>query len=128
MTKAVPPLSRRTASVGMTCRDMTITIEPKGIELTDAIRTYAEEKFMSLTKYVEGIEKMDIDIGMESHHHVNGKVYMCSAHVFLRNKDFYVKKEAEELYKAIDKVKDHLRNELAEYKDRHLKKHRSDNA
>lgn len=105
---------------------MQITIEPKSIELTDALRTYAEEKFLSLAKYVHGIEKMDIDIGMDSHHHQKGKVYMCAAHVFLRNKDFYVKKEAEDLYKSIDKVKDHLRNELAEWKDQHLKKRKGE--
>lgn len=105
---------------------MQITIEPKDIELTDALRSYTEEKLLSLTKYVHGIERMDIDVGMVSRHHQKGKVYMCAAHIFLRNKDFYVSKEAEDLYKAVDKVKDHLRNELSEWKDQHLKKRKGE--
>src|SRR5437667_66773 len=106
---------------------MTLTIEPKSMEMTDAIRSYAEEKFTSLEKFSDGIEKMDIDIGMESRHHVQGNVYFCSAHVFLRNKDFYINKSADDLYKAIDKVRDHLREELTEYKEKRIKKrHASD--
>jgi putative sigma-54 modulation protein len=100
---------------------MNITIEPKGMELTEALRAYAEEKFSMLEKFGD-IVKIDVDLGMTSGHHTKGEVYVCEAHVFLPGKDFFVQREEEDLYRAIDKVKDHLKNELAEWKDRHLSK------
>ena len=96
---------------------MQLTIEHKVIEMTDAIRTYTEEKFTSLEKYAD-IVKMDVDLGKASGHHNNGEIFFCEAHVFIAGKDFFVKKEEEDLYKAIDKVKDHLKNELTQWKDR----------
>ena len=98
---------------------MQLTIEPKGIELTDAIRDYAEEKFTSLEKFAD-IVKADIDLGMTSQHHTQGQVFFCEAHIFIAGKDFFIKRDEEDLYKAIDKVKDHLKNELAKWKDRQL--------
>jgi putative sigma-54 modulation protein len=105
---------------------MTINIQPKSMELTDAIREYAEEKFTTLEKYIDGIEKIDIEIGMDSHHHNKGEVYVCSGHVFIRGKDFFVSKEEADLYKAVDKVKDHLREELTDYKEKHLRQNQGE--
>jgi ribosomal subunit interface protein len=102
---------------------MQLTIESKGLELTDAIRTYVEEKFGSLELFAD-IVKLDVDCGKESGHHRHGDVYVCEAHLFVAGKDFFVKKEEEDLYKAIDKVKDHLKEMLAEWKDRHISEQR----
>lgn len=103
---------------------MQLTIEPKGLELTDAIRTYAEEKFRMLES-IGDIIKLDIDCGKESGAHHHGDIYMCEAHLFVAGKDFFVKKQGEDLYKTIDKVKDHLKELFAEWKARQVseKKH-----
>ncbi len=98
---------------------MQLTIEHHNLEMTNAIRTYTEEKFTTLTKYAD-IVKMDVDVGKISSHHQQGEVFYCEAHCFIAGKDFFVKKEEEDLYKAIDKVKDHLKNELTVWKDRQI--------
>ena len=98
---------------------MTITIEPKDLALTDAIRAYAEEKFTSLEKYAD-IVKMDVDLGKSSGHHVHGEIFYCEAHAFVAGKDFFVKKEGEDMYKLMDEVKDHLKQELLAWKDKRL--------
>ena len=98
---------------------MQLTIEPKAMELTDAIRQYVEDKFRTLESFAE-IVKLDIDCGKVSGRHVQGDVYMCEAHLFIAGKDFFIKKEGEDLYKTIDKVKDHLKEMLAEHKAKEL--------
>ena len=94
---------------------MQLTIEPKGLELTDAIRRYVDEKFRSLASFAD-IVKLDVDCGKVSGHHHHGDIYMCEAHLFVAGKDFFVKKEGDDLYKVIDKVKDHLKEMLTEWK------------
>ena len=98
---------------------MQLTIEHKGIELTDAIRGYVEDKMTMLEKFAD-IIKLDVDLGKQSEHHQHGEIYFCEAHVFVAGKDFFVKREEDDLYKAIDKVKDHLKNELTTWKDKQI--------
>jgi putative sigma-54 modulation protein len=102
---------------------MQFTIEHKDLELTDAIRSYAEEKMTSLEKYAD-IVKTDVEVGKSSGHHHHGEIFFCEAHVFVAGKDFFVKREEDDLYKAIDKVKDHLKNELTTWKDKHISEQR----
>ena len=102
---------------------MQLTIEHKNIELTDAIRGYAEEKISSLEKYAD-IIKADVDLGRVTNHQNKGEVYFCEAHIFIAGKDFFVKREEEDIYKAIDNVKDHLKNELSTWKDRQVSERR----
>lgn len=98
---------------------MQLTVEAKGLDLTDAIRAYAEEKVESLSKYAD-IIKADVDVGTVSGHRQHGDIFFCEMHIFVPGKDFFVKKEEANLYKAIDKVKDHLKEELAAWKDKRL--------
>ena len=95
---------------------MNINIKATGMDLTDAIRDYAEGKVKSLTKFFENIQQADIDVGLESNHHNKGKIYYAEVNLQIPGKMVRVKKNAEELYKAIDKVKDHLKVELEKAK------------
>lgn len=95
---------------------MKVTIQGTGIELTEAIKQYAEEKVQSLEKYFDQILQADIDVGMNSHHHNKGKVYYAEVNLSVPGKLVRVVKESEDLYKAIDKVKDHLKVELEKMK------------
>ena len=97
---------------------MTTTIQASGIDMTDALRQYAEEKIGTLEKFFPGIVKIDIDMGMDSQHHQKGKVYYAEVNVSIPGKVVRVMKEAEDLYKAIDKVKDHLKVELQKMKEK----------
>ncbi|MFA6426906.1 MAG: ribosome-associated translation inhibitor RaiA [Candidatus Magasanikbacteria bacterium] len=97
---------------------MLITVRGTGIDLTDAIKDYAEEKISSLTKFFDNITNADIDVGMLSHHHNKGKIYYAEVNVNVPGKMIRVVKESETLYKAIDKVKDHLKVELEKMKEK----------
>jgi len=97
---------------------MIINIKATNIDLTDAIRQYVEEKMGGLTKYFSNITQADIDIGMESHHHQKGKIFYAEVNAHTPKKIVRVRKNAVNLYKAIDSVKDHLKVELQDAKER----------
>ncbi len=88
------------------------------MDMTDAIRQYVEEKVGSLTKYFKNIQQADADVGIESNHHNKGKVYYAEINLHVPGKVVRVSKNAEDLYKAIDKVKDHLKVELTKMKEK----------
>lgn len=99
---------------------MTINIRATDMELTEAIRTYTEEKFQMLDKYASDIMQIDISLGRETNHHNKGKIFLCSATVEVKGDVLKVERNEEDLYKAIDKVKDHLRETLSQRKEREL--------
>ncbi|NCO05172.1 MAG: ribosome-associated translation inhibitor RaiA [Candidatus Magasanikbacteria bacterium] len=95
---------------------MSINIQATGMELTEAMKEYAIEKMEASKKYFDNIQKIDIDIGMRSNHHNKGKIYYAEVNVFIPKQIIRVVKDAEDLYKAIDKVKDHLKVEFEKIK------------
>jgi len=97
---------------------MTINIRATGMEITPAIRQYVEEKFNSLEKFAHDIMQIDVTVGMGTGHHQKGSIYTCGANIELKGEVLRIERDAEDLYKAIDKVKDHLRETLAQRKDR----------
>lgn len=95
---------------------MTINIIHQGIELTPAIHQYTEEKMRSLLKYLDTITHIDVEVGIPNNNLQKTKMYECKAIVQVGGEVIKMEKEAEDLYKAIDKVKDHLRVELTKIK------------
>ncbi len=87
------------------------------MEATDAIKEYVTEKVEGLTTYFEHIDSADIDVGLRSNHHNKGKIYYAEFKLQIPSKpSLYITKDAEDLYKAIDKVKDHMKVELEKIK------------
>ena len=95
---------------------MTITLHGTGIEMNDKLRLYAEEKIRSLEKFFDNIQKAEIDIGVRNHHHQKGKIYYAEVNVHVPRRVMRIVKEAEDLYKAIDKVRDHYKVEFDKMK------------
>jgi putative sigma-54 modulation protein len=103
---------------------MTINIYSVGMELTPALRQYVEEKFASLDKFASNIMQLDVHIGKETNHHQKGDIYTCSANVEIPGDLLKIERTAQDQYKAIDKVKDHLRETLAQRKEREIENKR----
>jgi len=103
---------------------MTINIRAMGMELTPAIRSYIEEKFATLEKFAPKAMQIDVTIGKESDHHNKGNVFVCTANMDVPGELRRVERNAKNLYKAIDKVKDHMRETLAQEKDKKIEAHR----
>ncbi len=103
---------------------MTINIRAMGMELTPAIRQYIEEKFGALEKFAPKAMQIDVTIGKDTNHHHKGDVFVCTANMDVPGELRRVERNAKNLYKAIDKVKDHMRETLAQEKDRKIESHR----
>jgi len=105
---------------------MTTSIRAFGMDMTDAINDYVEDKLMSLDKFYDNIIHIECDLGLDTRHHNKGEIYKCTASVQVPNHIFRVEKEEKNLYKAIDKVRDHLREEITAWKEKNRDAHRSD--
>ncbi len=97
-------------------------IKATNIELTDAIREYAEKKVDAITKFVKDeIEALaEIEVGKTTNHHHKGDVFRAEVNLTIGDKQFRTVVVEDDLYKAIDKMKDGI---VSEVKDANKKKH-----
>ncbi len=89
------------------------------VEVTEAIRDYALEKLEALEKYIpEGdtSAKISLELSKTTAHHAHGDVFQAEAQLHVRGKDITSRAVEDDLYKAIDVLKDMLTRELASYK------------
>lgn len=95
---------------------MNININFTKLDPTEAIKAYATERAEDLATYFEGILSVDINLGRTTDHHDKGKVFLAEYNVSIPGHLVVVSKQADDLYKAIEKVKDHMKIELEKYK------------
>lgn len=95
---------------------MQILITGKNIELTDAIKDYVEKKISGLDKFYNKIIRAVVTVGMESHHHQKGDIFICECKLEIPGNDLFASNNEKMLYKAIDKVRDYLEGELKKHK------------
>ncbi len=95
---------------------MQVIISGKSIELTEAIKDYAEKKISSLEKFYDNILRAEVVVGLETRHHLKGKNFVCECKLVVPGNDLFATKEEANLYKAIDKVRDYLEAELKKHK------------
>jgi len=106
---------------------MQIQITGKGIELTQAIKDYVEKKISGLDKFFDQIIGAQVIVGMESHHHLKGEIFICECKLNVPGKDLFASKNEKDLYKAIDLVRDYMEEELKKHKEMTREKGRKDN-
>ena len=101
---------------------MRVQLKASLIELTPAIEEYATKRIASLDKYFSEEDPdtvmVNIELGKTTRHHKSGEVF--KAEVFLRvpGKEYYASSEQEDLYAAIDDVKDDIAREITSWKER----------
>ena len=101
---------------------MQVIISGKGIDLTEAIKEYAEKKISSLERFYDNILRAEVVVGLESRHHLKGKNFICECKLVVPGNDLFATKEEANLYKAIDKVRDYLEGELKKHKTKEREK------
>lgn len=92
---------------------MHVVITHTGIELTEAIKAYVNDKIGSIDKYLRGIERVEVEVGKQNGHH-KGDVFFCRARLDIGGRMMPVERESDDLYKAIDEVHDVLREQLSQ--------------
>ena len=93
---------------------MQISVTAKKIDLTPAIRSYAEDKIGRLDRFMDGILEAHVLLRVEKHRHI-AEVTLRAPHA-----DFTGKEHSEDLYAAIDGTSDKLERQLRKYKTKTL--------
>jgi len=103
-----------------------VNIKATNMDLTDAIRDYAEGKVLSLKKYVKKFEpvKVSIEVADDSGRHKQGAFFRCEFTVEVPGDLLRVEHSDENLYAAIDKAKDDLARQMRRLKGKLASKQR----
>lgn len=103
---------------------MQVNLQGKNMELTSAIRDYALKKVTNLEKLLSSIENkggeavIAFEVGKSTKHHKYGVIFHADCLVKINGEKFYGSADEEDLYRAIDNVKEKLFNEIGKKKDR----------
>ena len=93
-----------------------MNIKGTQISITPAISDYLHKKIASLDKFIDKKDESvfaQIELAKTTHHHKSGaEVFRAEINMHTRGKDFYVFSESEDLYAAIDKMKDEIAREI----------------
>jgi putative sigma-54 modulation protein len=103
---------------------MRTQIKATNIELTEAIQDYVEKKLNALEKFFgpQDDPLVMVEVGKITRHHKSGNVFRAEIRVSVSGQDHYAFVEKEDLYAAIDEVKDEIIREISgsKQKDRTL--------
>lgn len=91
---------------------MQLSVKGRNLEITAALRAYAEEKLSRLTRYLENIVSINVVLSVEKHRQIT--------EVTLRVRDLTIRAEEEgdDLYSSIDLVAEKLERQILRYKER----------
>ena len=103
---------------------MQINLQGKNVELTEAVKDYVSKRVTNLGKLLSRIEDgggkvmVNMDLSRSTQHHKSGEIFHADCLVKIDGKEFYGSADEEDLYQAIDTLKDSLYNEINKNKDR----------
>src|SRR5574341_432296 len=91
---------------------MQFSVTARNVEITPALRAYAEEKLSRLTRYRENMVTLHVVLSVNKHRQ--------TAEVTLRVRDLTIRAEEEgdDLYSSIDLVVEKLERQILRYKER----------
>ena len=99
---------------------MKIKIKATNLKLTPAMESYIEEKMAMLEKFLGNRQILNVafEVEMTTKHHLKGEIFRAEVNLSLPGQLLRVEKTEKDLYKAIDKVKDHLAQQIVKYKEK----------
>jgi len=103
---------------------MKINLLSKNIEITPAIRDYVEKRVTNLEKILSKIEErggeviVSFEVSKSTNHHKFGAYLHADCLINIDGEKFYSSADEEDLYKAIDAVKETILRDINKSKDR----------
>jgi len=100
---------------------MRINIKGTNLDLTPALKTYINEKMNMLEKYFGNTVKVlnfDFEVEKTIKNQNKGEIFRAEANIDVPGNMLRVEKTERDMYKAIDKVKDHLEIVIKRHKDK----------
>jgi len=101
---------------------MRLNIKATNLELTPNLRDYVQKKMDALEKYLGKFKVVSahFEVSRTTKHHLKGEIYCAEANISLGSDLLRVEKTEKDVYKAVDKVRDHLEQVIKKYKDKKI--------
>ncbi len=102
---------------------MTINIKATSISLTPDITNYLDKQLQGLSKFTDpagGSAKTQVELGRTTRHHEKGDIFKAEITIYRGKRTYRAESEADDLFSAIDGMKDQIINELRTDKKRKL--------
>lgn len=90
---------------------MKINIKTTNIDLTPALSDYVNQKMGQIEKFIDSnndVALCEVEIGTTTKHHQSGKIFRAEVNLHFSGKDFRAVSEKEDLYIAINEVKEEI--------------------
>lgn len=104
---------------------MKVNLQGKNFELTPAIKDYILKRVTNLEKLLSTIEEgkggdimINFEVGKSTKHHKAGEVFHADCLINIDGKKFYYSSDREDIYQAIDEIRESLYEEIRRFKDR----------
>lgn len=101
---------------------MNINIKTTNVTLTAPITDYVNKRLKKISKLLEDdtTAQCDMELARTTEHHQKGPIFKAEIHIVALNKNLYATAEREDLYAAIDGVRDEILRELKENKEKNI--------
>lgn len=97
---------------------MKVNVNAKNMDLTDAIREYAEKKAVKITKYFDDVKEINVNLEVQKNLHI-AEVLVDAKGMFLKGYE-----KSEDMYASIDIAIDKIEKQLIKYKEK-IKTHKN---
>lgn len=93
-------------------------VKSTNMDLTEALSDYLDKKISSLERFVQSAEEAiaRVEIGRTNNHHHKGEVFRAEINLEYGDHRFRAEAEADDLYKAIDMVREEMMGEITKAK------------
>ena len=96
---------------------MRIAIKATNLDLTPAVKKYAEEKIGNLEKYLDNAIEAKVELERDRKHNT-GAVFRAEVMIVLHGKVLRAEERSEDMYASIDMIVPKLREQISKLKDR----------
>ncbi len=99
---------------------MQITISGRQVDITEPLRSYAEEKIGKIEKHFDHVTTSNIVLQVEKTRH------LAEATIHAKGATLHANAEGEDMYAAIDTLADKLDRQVIKHKEKSKDHHRTD--
>jgi putative sigma-54 modulation protein len=103
---------------------MNINLQGKSFELTEAIKDYVLKRVTNLEKLLSNMEAgggevlVNFEVGKSTKHHKGAEIFHADCLIKINGEEFYSSSDKEDIYQAIDEIRESLYEEIRRNKDR----------
>ena len=99
---------------------MDIIFKSKNFSLTSSVEDYVNKKIETLGRFLKSFNQeiimAEVEVGRTTYHHKSGDIFRAEINLSINGKMFRAESERDDLFTAIDEVRDSLEQEIKKFK------------